>query len=112
MAVPERQAVAQSEAPLATLFTALTGYPGTIIAAIAAIAMLNGILIQIIMASRVLYGMAKKGLAPRPLARIDAKRQTPVTAIVLVAVIIAGLALFLPLLTLAMLAAGIAGLAG
>jgi len=66
MAVPERQAVAQSEAPLATLFTALTGYPGTIIAAIAAIAMLNGILIQIVMASRVLYGMAKKGLAPRP----------------------------------------------
>ena len=101
MAVPERLAVAQSEAPLATLFTALTGYPGTIIAAIAAVAMLNGILIQIVMASRVLYGMAKKGLAPLPLARIDAKRQTPVTAIVLVAVIIAGLALFLPLLTLA-----------
>lgn len=101
MAVPERAAVAQSEAPLATLFTALTGYPGTIIAGIAAIAMLNGILIQIVMASRVLYGMAKKGLAPRPLARIDAKRQTPVTAIVLVAAIIAGLALFLPLLTLA-----------
>ena len=101
MAVPERQAVAQSEAPLATLFTALTGYPGTIIAAVAAIAMLNGILIQIVMASRVLYGMAKKGLAPAPLARIDPKRQTPVTAIILVAVIIAGLALFLPLLTLA-----------
>ena len=101
MAVPERQAVAQSEAPLATLFTALTGYPGAIIAAVAAIAMLNGILIQIVMASRVLYGMAKKDLAPRPLARIDAKRQTPVTAIILVAIIIAGLALFLPLLTLA-----------
>jgi len=101
MAVPERLAVAQSEAPLATLFEALTGYPGTIIAAIAAIAMLNGILIQIVMASRVLYGMAKKGLAPRPLARIDARRRTPVTAIVLIAVIIAGLALYLPLLTLA-----------
>jgi len=101
MAVPERLAVAQSEAPLATLFTVLTGYPGAIIAAIAAIAMLNGILIQIVMASRVLYGMAKKDLAPGALARIDARRQTPVTAIVLVAVIIAGLALFLPLLTLA-----------
>ncbi|HSG95751.1 MAG TPA: APC family permease [Afifellaceae bacterium] len=101
MAVPERLAVAQSEAPLATLFEALSGYPGTIIAAIAAIAMLNGILIQIVMASRVLYGMAKKRLAPRALARIDAARQTPVTAIILVAVIIAGLALFLPLLTLA-----------
>ena len=101
MAVPERLAVTQSQAPLATLFTALTGYPGAIIAAIAAIAMLNGILIQIVMASRVLYGMAKKRLAPGPLARIDARRQTPVTAIILVAMIIAALALFLPLLTLA-----------
>jgi amino acid transporter len=101
MAVPERLAMAQSEAPLATLFTALTSYPGTIIAAIAAFAMLNGILIQIVMASRVLYGMAMKDLAPRALARIDARRQTPATAIVLVALIIAGLALFLPLLTLA-----------
>ncbi len=103
MAVPEPQAVAQSGAPLATLFEALTGYPGGIVAAIAAIAMLNGILIQIVMASRVLYGMARKGLAPRPLARIDASRQTPVTAIFLVAAIIAGLALFLPLLALARL---------
>jgi amino acid transporter len=53
------------------------------------------------MASRLFYGMAKKGWLWRPLAHVSASTQTPVTASVLVIVIILGLALWFPLETLA-----------
>ena len=70
-------------------------------AMMAAVAMINGILVQIIMASRVLYGMAGEGMAPRQLRRLHATRQTPVRAILLVGAAAAALGLFVPLLQLA-----------
>jgi amino acid transporter len=63
--------------------------------------MVNGILIQIVMASRVIYGMGRDGLVPAWLGRIDARRRTPSRAIALITVCIAALALGVPLVGLA-----------
>jgi len=98
---PNREAITESSAPLAALWNELSGFDARPMAAIAAIAMINGILVQILMASRVLYGMAGEGLLPSALARVDASRHTPSAATAVVAVAIAALAAFFPLVGLA-----------
>ncbi len=100
-AFPDRAALTASKAPLALLFERITFYPAAPIAVMASIAMINGILVQIVMASRVLYGMAREGMLPAAIGVLDPKRQTPVRAIVLVAALACLLALLLPLLQLA-----------
>ena len=100
---PDRQALVNSNAPLALLFERTTGYPAAPVAAMAAIAMINGILVQIVMASRVLYGMAREGMVPVVLGRLDAKRATPAIAILFLTAAILALALFVPFLQLASL---------
>jgi amino acid transporter len=100
-AFPDRDAIAGSKAPLALLFERATGIPGTAIAIMASVAMINGILVQIVMASRVLYGMAREGLLPAAIGVLDANRQTPLRAIILVAAAAGLLALTVPLLQLA-----------
>ena len=100
---PDRQALINSDAPLALLFERTTGYPAAPVAAMASIAMINGILVQIVMASRVLYGMAREGMIPTVLGRLDAKRATPSLAIGLITVAILALALLVPFLQLASL---------
>ncbi|MDP1701252.1 MAG: APC family permease [Aestuariivirga sp.] len=100
---PDRQALVGSNAPLALLFERTTDYPAAPVAAMASIAMINGILVQIVMASRVLYGMAREGMVPVVLGRLDAKRATPAIAIALITAAILALALFVPFLRLASL---------
>ncbi|MBX2832520.1 MAG: amino acid permease [Rhodospirillales bacterium] len=89
--------LAQSDAPLGLVFGAVTNLPPATISAIAIIATFNGIVIQVIMASRVLYGMADQGtipgLAGRILAFVPERTGTPIIATTLVSVIIAILAL-------------------
>lgn len=98
---PGRAAIAGSPAPLAVLFEAVTGLSGKPIAAMAAIAMVNGILVQIVMASRVLYGMAREGLIPAWFGRVHPERKTPLRATVVVAGAILILAMVFPLVRLA-----------
>lgn len=98
---PDRAAITNSGAPVAVLFESVTGWPGQPIAAIAAIAMINGILVQIVMAARVLYGMANEGLLPRWFAAVDPVHRTPARATWAVAAIIILLALLFPLIRLA-----------
>ncbi len=63
--------------------------------------MVNGILIQVVMASRVLYGMANQGLAPSRFGRVDARRRTPTLATNAVAAAMITLIIFFPLVELA-----------
>ena len=42
--------------------------------------MVNGALVQIVMVARVLYGLAKRGLAPAALGAVHPVRRTPVWA--------------------------------
>lgn len=101
VAAPDRAAITESSAPMADLFEQVSGRDSGVVAAIAAIAMLNGILIQLIMASRVLYGMAREELIPSFFAHVDATRQTPARATAAVTISIITLMLFFPLVQLA-----------
>lgn len=101
IALPERELLVNSKSPMAVLFESITGYSGKPIAAIASIAMVNGILVQIVMASRVIYGMTREELAPKALGVLNARRRTPGRAIGLVTAMILVLALTLPLVSLA-----------
>jgi len=89
------------EAPAALLYERTTGWSPTPIIAIALISVLNGALIQVIMSARVLYGLAREGWLPAPLAHVHPRTQTPIIATAVVAIVIAVLALTLPLVGLA-----------
>jgi len=101
VAAPDRAAIAGSQAPLAILFEKVAGGGGEIVAAMAAVAMVNGILVQILMSARTLYGMANEGLIPAWFGSVHAARRTPVRATVAVSVLILVLALTFPLVSLA-----------
>ena len=57
------------------------GIPEKLFAAIGLVALSNGALINLIMASRLLYGMAEEGVVPAPFARVLPGRRTPWFAI-------------------------------
>jgi amino acid transporter len=97
----DQDTLSASNAPLADVLAATSDINPRIISLISMIAIVNGALIQIIMASRLFYGMAKKGWIWHQLGKVDARTQTPVTATVLVVVMTLGLALWFPLETLA-----------
>lgn len=96
---PER--LAASPAPLAMVFRELTGLPLSTMSAIAIVAALNGIVVHMIMISRVLYGMADRGHLPRWLARVSPRTATPLVATALGVGAILVLALAVPLAGLA-----------
>ncbi len=100
MALPAAQ-LAQSDAPLALIFTAATGRSPWLLSLIGMLAVVNGALVQIIMGSRVLYGMSSQGWLPAPLAWVSARTHTPVLATLLMAGLVLLLALAFPLITLA-----------
>jgi len=97
----DQNALSESKAPLADILSVTSNINPRIISIIGMIAIVNGALIQIIMASRIFYGMAKKGWMWKGLAKVNAKTQTPVVATSLVIVIILALALWFPLESLA-----------
>jgi len=92
LAVPLED-LAAHEAPLALLYERSTGKPAHLLSAIGIIAVLNGALVQVIMAARVLYGLGAQGLLPPILASVSPRTQTPVTATALVIGVILVLAL-------------------
>ena len=94
-------ALADAKAPLSFVFTEISGLPPAAISAIAIVATLNGVVVQIVMASRVLYGLAQQGNAPALLARVNALTRTPLMATGAVGVLILILSLFFPLRNLA-----------
>lgn len=72
--------LAEENGPLAAVFEQATGLPGAPVAIIAVLAMINGALVQIIMASRVLYGLANRKLSAPIFAVVHPQRRTPVFA--------------------------------
>jgi amino acid transporter len=90
-----------SDAPISLLFQRLTGISPLAITFIAIGATLNGVVIQTILASRVLYGLGKAGRLPEIMARLNPATQTPVIATVLVSTSVLIFALFFPIGVLA-----------
>ena len=93
--------LAASDAPLALLFEHATGKSPMLISGIGVLAVVNGALVQIIMAARVVYGMSSKGWLPRALGVVNPRTRTPLGATLTVTVIIILLALWFPLVQLA-----------
>lgn len=102
LSIPPHQ-LAQSDAPLAMLYEYKTGQHPTVITIISLVSVINGALIQVIMASRVLYGMSRQGWLPAQLGAVHAVTRTPVLATLVVGSLILTFALILPLLSLAQL---------
>ncbi|MGW0533596.1 APC family permease [Streptomyces sp. NPDC003032] len=66
-------------------------FPHKLFALIALFAVTNSALINIMMASRLCYGMANERILPRAMGRVLAKRRTPVVGIVFVSLLAVGL---------------------
>lgn len=98
--VPQDQLV-NSDAPLALVFETATGRSTEIISLIAIFAVLNGVMIQMIMSSRILYGIARERWIPMVFAYVHPVTRTPIIATATVAAAIIVLALTLPILRLA-----------
>ena len=67
------------------------GLPTGLFALIGLFALSNGVLLNLIMGSRLIYGMADQGVMPRVFSRIHPTRRTPWVAIVFIAILAAGL---------------------
>lgn len=89
-----------SSAPLVSIIE-YKGYDTTIIAIISMIAIINGALVQQIMASRVLYGMAKQKLFLSFFKKINSRTRTPIYATIVIAFVILILSTSFDLITLA-----------
>mgnify|MGYP000535879713 CR=1 FL=1 len=85
--------LALSEAPLAFLYQHFTGNNATAISIIGLLAIINGALIQMIMASRVMYGLGSRGQLPKILSFVHPKSQTPLIATFIATVTVLILAL-------------------
>lgn len=93
--------LAASSAPLALVYEQAVGRSPVELVVIGSLAMVNGALIQIIMASRVVYGLAQTGLIPSGFGAVYAGTGTPVIATLFVAGAVWLLARNFPLASLA-----------
>ena len=93
--------LASSNTPVAEIVSGRGWYATTGLRVVSLFAALNGALVQVIMASRVAYGLANKNQAPRWLGAVHPKTQTPLHATVVMTAVILALATFFPLGTLA-----------
>jgi basic amino acid/polyamine antiporter, APA family len=95
------QELGRSDAPLASIYETVTGNSPWLISLVSLFAVINGALIQIIMGSRVCYGLARQNRLPDYIGRVNSKTRTPINATLLVSLIILIAALILPIETLA-----------
>lgn len=91
----------RSTAPISLLFERLTGISPLTITFVAIGATLNGVIIQTILASRILYGMAKVGRLPKVFATLSLRTRTPWVSTLLVVGFTLVFALFFPINVLA-----------
>ena len=93
--------LANHDAPFALIIKENSQIPVSVISLISLIAISNGALIQVVMGSRVLYGMAEQGIAPACFKVINPKTRTPVTATLFFSLLLLVIALWLPIMILA-----------
>ncbi len=82
----------RSEAPLALIYET-SGGRGELMSVVAALAMVNGALVQLVMIPRVLYGLSNLGVVPSWAGRVSPRTHTPVRATIASAVIVIVLAI-------------------
>jgi APA family basic amino acid/polyamine antiporter len=89
-----------SNAPLKTVFSAVTKLNPNIIVVAGIIAAGNGIIVNAVMGSRILYGLSERRMLPRGFTKLSS-RAVPTLATFIVLSLITILAIFFPLVTLA-----------
>jgi APA family basic amino acid/polyamine antiporter len=95
------ESLQQSKAPLALVYQNSTGKDPVLISIISMFAVINGALIQIIMSTRILYGMSSQKWLPNLFSKVNKHTHTPLVATMLVVSLLLTAALLLPLVTLA-----------
>jgi amino acid transporter len=90
LAVPPAD-LADSTAPLALVFER-SGGNADMLAAIAALAMVNGALVQLVMIPRVVYGLTNLGLLPASVGAVSRRTGTPLRATLAATVLVGVLA--------------------
>ncbi len=93
--------LAGSSAPLALVYEQAAGKSPLFILSVSIAAIVNGTLIMMIMASRILYGMSRQQWLPGKLSAVNAKTRTPLLTTLLITLLILGFSLWLPVATLA-----------
>jgi APA family basic amino acid/polyamine antiporter len=82
------------QSPLIDLFQ---GSDATLFAAVGALAIANGVLVEIMMLARLFYGMARRRQLPAVLGRVHPRTRTPIEATLLAGGIVLATALLIPL---------------
>ena len=90
-----------SQAPFTDIVRHHGLIPAWLISLISLVAVLNGVMVQVVMASRVLYGMGRQGFAPKILGAVHLRTQTPLWATGVTTVTVLVLALGFPIESLA-----------
>lgn len=99
------EALASSDAPFAEML-GHTPWLAKMVSLIGLVAIINGALVQILMGSRILFGLSRRDQMPRLFSTLNAS-DIPITATLFVSALVWLFALALPLLTLAKLTSGI-----
>lgn len=89
--------LSDAKAPISLLFERLTGLSPLAITLIAIGATINGVLIEILMASRVLFGLARKGKLPSVFAQISKATVIPLNATIFITLTMLVFAVLVPL---------------
>lgn len=97
----EPNVLSKSTSPLADVYVKLTNKDPILLSIIGMFAVINGALIQIIMVSRLFYGMSMNKWIPNIFSKVNEKTRTPVFATIFASVSILIFTLWLPILTLA-----------
>lgn len=95
--------LAETDAPLALIYSHVTGKSPVLITLISLVAVLNGAMVQVIKASRIFYGMSRQGWIPTALGVVNPRTRTPLRATAIIIGLVLLFALWLPLLSLAKL---------
>jgi amino acid transporter len=93
--------LAGNPAPLALVYETVTGHTPSFMVFIGITAIINGTMIMMIMATRILYGMSHQQWLPGWLGRVHPSTRTPLNSTLLVSSLVLVFAMWLPLDTLA-----------
>ncbi len=95
--------LSKSVAPLADVYSKLTNKEPILLSFIGMFAVINGALVQIIMVSRLFYGMGENNWLPKIFSNINKKTRTPIFSTVVASFLVLIFTLWLPIVTLASL---------
>lgn len=96
-----RAELAASTSPLSLVFERLTGASPAVIGLIAIFATVNGVIVQTVMTSRILYGLSQQGLLHSSVGGVHPLTKTPLTATAIAVVLTLVCAVALPIEVLA-----------